>query len=88
MDPIVEATVLGKSKATECKDDIPCNSNTTVWYREHLYFEFRNQYSSDIQNAIISLKIKNKGIMRDELIGLYDIDITKVYFKDRHTIEH
>jgi len=26
--------------------------------------------------------------LRDELIGSIDYDITSIYFKDRHTIEH
>ena len=28
----------------------------------------------------------NKGIFRDELIGMYEFDITTVYFKEKHTI--
>lgn len=27
-------------------------------------------------------------MLRDELIGACDYDITTVYFKDKHTIEH
>ncbi len=27
-------------------------------------------------------------MLRDELIGSIDYDITSIYFKDRHTIEH
>jgi hypothetical protein len=32
--------------------------------------------------------LKNKGFLRDELIGVCDFDITTVYFKPNHTIEH
>lgn len=30
----------------------------------------------------------NKGMFRDELIGLYEFDITSVYFKEKHTLQH
>lgn len=36
----------------------------------------------------ICIKVMNKGIFRDELIGTYEFDITTVYFKDKHAIQH
>ena len=27
-------------------------------------------------------------MLRDELIGLYEVDITKIYFRTDHTIQH
>jgi hypothetical protein len=39
-------------------------------------------------SAVMDLEVKNKGILRDELIGSYSFDLTKIYFMDRHTIEH
>jgi len=32
--------------------------------------------------------VKNKKFLKDEIIGCYDFDITTIYFKDKHTIEH
>lgn len=36
----------------------------------------------------ISIKVMNKGIFRDEMIGSYEFDMTTVYFKDKHAIQH
>ena len=44
------------------------------------------QHSSKIELDTISIKVMNKGIFRDELIGMYEFDITTVYFKEKHTI--
>ena len=36
----------------------------------------------------ISIKVMNKGIFRDEMIGTYEFDMTTVYFKNKHAIQH
>lgn len=36
----------------------------------------------------ITIKVMNKGIFRDEMIGTYEFDMTSVYFKDKHVIQH
>jgi len=53
-----------------------------------MFFEPRNQRKEDIEVATISIRLLNKGLFRDDLIGSYDFDITFVYFKDKHTIQH
>lgn len=34
----------------------------------------------------ISIKVMNKGMFRDEMIGQYEFDMTSVYFKPKHVI--
>ena len=36
----------------------------------------------------ISIKVMNKGMFRDEMIGTYEFDMTTVYFKPKHAIQH
>ena len=36
----------------------------------------------------ISIKVMNKGIFRDEMIGMYEFDMTTVYFKEKHAMQH
>ena len=36
----------------------------------------------------ISIKVMNKGIFRDELVGMYEFDMTAIYFKEKHAIQH
>ena len=30
----------------------------------------------------------NKGIFRDDMIGMYEFDMTTVYFQEKHAIQH
>lgn len=46
------------------------------------------QHSSKIEMETITIKVMNKGIFRDEMIGTYEFDMTTVYFKDKHVIQH
>ena len=46
------------------------------------------QHSSKIEMETISIKVMNKGIFRDEMIGMYEFDMTAVYFKEKHAIQH
>ena len=46
------------------------------------------QHQSKIEQETIAIKVMNKGIFRDEMIGMYEFDMTTVYFKDKHAIQH
>ena len=46
------------------------------------------QHSSKIEMETICIRVMNKGIFRDELIGTYEFDMTTVYFKEKHAIQH
>ena len=36
----------------------------------------------------IVLRFYNKGWLKNELIGMYEIDCSTVYFKEKHIVEH
>lgn len=63
-----------------------CGSAANISWREHLFFEPRGVHSSQIELDTISFKVKNKGIFKDELIGMYEFDITKIYFEKGHAL--
>lgn len=46
------------------------------------------KHSSKIEMETISIKVMNKGIFRDEMVGMYEFDMTSIYFKDKHAIQH
>lgn len=73
---------------TTAKSDVSCGSQTNVHWREHLFFEPRNVHSSKIELDTIAIRVKNKGMFKDQLIGTYEFDITKVYFQEKHTIQN
>jgi hypothetical protein len=76
----------GETKYGSAKSDVPeASSNPQIW-RDHIFFEPRGMHSSAIETETISIKVMNKGFIRDEMIGRYDFDITSVYFKENHCI--
>jgi len=39
-------------------------------------------------NGTIEIKIKNKGYIKDEIIGAYVFSVTSIYFKEKHLVQH
>lgn len=88
MNPLIEVTTCGITKYSASKKDVACGSAANISWREHLFFEPRNLHSSKVELDTISFKVKNKGIFKDELIGMYEFDMTKVYFEKGHAIQN
>jgi hypothetical protein len=88
VNPLIEVSTCGITKYTASKTDVACGSAANISWREHLFFEPRNMHSSKIELDTISIKVKNKGIFKDELIGMYEFDMTKVYFEKGHAIQN
>lgn len=78
----------GFTKYTASKSDVPLGTQTDQIWKEHLFFEPRGVHSSAIEVETISLKVMNKGLFRDEMIGRYDFDITQIYFAAKHAVQH
>ena len=53
-----------------------------------MFFEFQNRASNLISQDSITISVKNKGYLRDELVGSYQFDMTFVYFKEKHVIHN
>ena len=88
ISPLITVETCGEKKYTAAKDGIACGSTATSHWKEHLFFEPRNVHSSKIEMETISIKVMNKGMFRDEMIGCYEFDMTTVYFKENHAIQH
>jgi len=65
---------------------VACKSNSVQAWREHIFFEPRNMHSSVIEEANIEIKVKNKGVFKDQLVGMYEFNLSKIYFTDDHAI--
>lgn len=86
ISPLITVETCGEKKFTAAKDGIACGSTAASHWKEHLFFEPRNIHASKIEMETITIKVMNKGIFRDEMIGTYDFDMTAVYFKEKHCI--
>lgn len=86
IDPMIQVTCCDIKKYSASKSNVPTGTDTPNDWSEHMFFEPRNQIKQEIEEATISIRVLNKGLFRDDLVGCYDFDITFVYFKDKHTI--
>ena len=84
VDPIMQIECFGKTKWTSVKDDI--GSNATVVWNEHAFFEPTGLTASDVQNEKLRIQVLNRRMLKDQLIGVYEMDISYIYFKDKHAI--
>ena len=84
VDPIIRIECFGKTKWTSVKDDI--GSNATVVWNEHAFFEPTGLTPGDVQNEKLRIKVLDQRMLKDQLIGVYEMDISYIYFKEEHAI--
>ena len=74
VDPLVEVTCLGQKQYTSAKDDI--GGLGEVVYNEHLFLEPKNVEQQDAEQATISIKLMDKGLFKQTLIGMFEFDLS------------
>jgi hypothetical protein len=62
--------------------------NASVTWNEHIFFEPKNLTQLEVENGKIQVRVLDKRLFKDAVIGLYNFDITQVYFKKDHSIFH
>ena len=79
----------GSSKNQFSKSiDCPVQSDAKQNWGEHFFFEKIGMTSDQIQQEVLEIRIMDKGMLRDTVVGIFDIDISQVYFKDKHAIQN
>jgi hypothetical protein len=79
VDPIVTITAFGKKKYTKKLDDV--GGTAAVYWGEHFFFDAKNLEIEDVENARILIEVKDhRYLLKDSLIGNYEMDLTYVYF--------
>ncbi len=46
------------------------------------------QEVTDVEEGKITIRILNKGFLKDDLIGIYELELTQIYFGKDHCMEH
>ena len=86
VDPMIETTCLKQKQYTSAKKGISGVGEVT--YSEHLFLEQRNVEKKDAEEAKITLRLLDKGFLRDDLIGQFDFDLSYIYFMKDHMLLH
>mmetsp|Transcript_30293 Transcript_30293/g.46313 ORF Transcript_30293/g.46313 Transcript_30293/m.46313 type:complete len:95 (+) Transcript_30293:310-594(+) len=59
-----------------------------VLWSEHLFLEPRGVDKRDAEKGKILIKLMDKGIFKDALIGQFEFDLSFIYFMENHTLLH
>ena len=86
VDPIIETTCFKQRQYTSSKRNISAISE--VVYGEHLFLEQRNVEKKDAEEAKITIRLMDKGYLKDSLIGLFEFDLSFIYFRKNHVLMH
>lgn len=86
VDPIIVVETLGQKAYSSSKDDIgPVGE--TVW-NEHLFLEPKGVEKEGAESGKILIKVMDKGLFKDVLIGEFEFDLSFIYFMKDHTMFH
>ena len=62
------------------------NDKGTMW-SQHLFFEAKNMKKEDVEEASFEIKLMDKGLFRDKVVGAFDVDIAQIYgMNDEHAL--
>ena len=50
--------------------------------------EFSNKEPNELEKAKVSLKMLDKGIFKDEMLGYYEFDLSYIYLQPDHALMH
>lgn len=86
VDPMIVVECLGMKTFSSAKDNIGPIGVTN--YSEHLFIEPRGVEKPDAESAKIMIKLMDKGMFKDALIGQFEFDMSYIYFMKDHTLLH
>ena len=55
-------------------------------WSQHLFFEAKNMSKEDIEEASFEIKLMDKGLFRDKVVGAFDVDIAQIYGFPEHAV--
>ena len=85
-NPVVAVKCFEKSKCTKKLKMVGAGA-TSIW-NEHMYFEKFDCSVSSIESEKILIEVKDSKLLKDSVIGSYELDITHIYFQAKHSLIH
>ena len=71
---------LGETKQYSKTVSCPVKSENSRYWGEHFFFEPKNVGSDEIGSQSVEIRVLDKGFFRDSMVGLFDIDVSQIYF--------
>ena len=86
LDPMVGIECFNIKKYTHAKSDY-YGINKLV-YNEHLFIEKSNVEKKEAKDAKIIIKLYDKGLLRNVVLGTFEFDLSYIYFMKDHLLLH
>jgi hypothetical protein len=86
VDPIFEISCLGQKVYSTAKENIG-GLGETVW-SEHVFIEASNIEKKTAEEGKITITLQDKGFFKNSIIGLYEFDLSFIYFMKNHVMLH
>jgi len=86
VDPLIEIGCMGAKKFSSSKEKI--DNTSVINWNEHIFMEFNNCEPIALEKARVSLKMLDKGIFKDEMLGYYEFDLSYIYLQPEHALMH
>ena len=84
VDPIFEISCLGQKVYSTAKENIG-GLGETVW-SEHVFIEASNIEKKTAEEGKITITLQDKGFFKNSIIGLYEFDLSFIYFYSTLTL--
>ena len=82
--------LCGRKEYSEVKNKVQTEQDqqSVSWY-EHLFIDLKNLESDEVKEAQIAIKLHDKGLFRDQMVGCFDLDVAKIYsMNDQHALHN
>ena len=86
MNPLFIIESLRIKKYSSSKEKI--GSLTQIVWNEHIFLEPLSVDKREAEAAKIVIKLMDKGIFKDQMIGEFTFDLSTIYLKDKHVLLH
>lgn len=85
-DPMFVVECLEQKAYSSAKEKVGPISEVT--YSEHIFIEVRDVDKQHAEDGKIMIKLMDKGFLKDKLIGQFELDMSYVYLKPGHVVQH
>ena len=77
---------MGKKKYSKTHTKVG-TSGACTW-QDHLFLSFKHCEKHEVESGTIKIRVVDKSILRNEVIGVYSFGIPYVFLQERHCIQH
>jgi hypothetical protein len=61
-------------------------SDTVSFWNQHLFIEKRGIDKNEAESTKILIKVLEKNLIKDEMIGMFELDLGFIYLRDQHML--